>query len=361
MAWLELLDFRSYGRLSWEPVPGVNLLVGRNASGKTNVLESIGYLATLRSFRRAGDSVLVRTGSERAVIRGKVEGARTSALIEVELPVEGRRRAQVNRTRLGRLADLLGTMRCVVFLPDDLDIVKRGPSYRRDLLDSIAVQMWPGAQLDQQEYERTLRQRNILLKQMGWRADVVSLDVWDERLAKSGGRVASRRQATIAALEDRAGAIYRAVSGERTRLSIGYHPVWAPGRAGSTEAWGEALRAALQAARQVDLDRRVSTVGPHRDDVALMLDDRDARMRASQGEQRCLILAVRVASHRAIEATTGEPPLLLLDDVFSELDSDRSTALAQALPVAQTFLTAASVEDIPVQGRRWLVAEGEVL
>ena len=347
MAWLELVDFRSYGRMRWEPVPGVNLLVGGNAAGKTNILESIGYLATLRSFRKAPDSVLVRTGSERAVIRGQVEGARTSALIEVELPVEGRRRAQVNRTRLGRLADLLGTMRCVVFLPDDLDIVKRGPGYRRDLLDAIAVQIWPGAQRDQHEYERTLRQRNILLKQMGWRADVVSLDVWDDRLAKAGGRVVARREATVAAIEDRAGKVYRAVSGDTTRLFIHYYPAWGSGRVGSTEAWVDALREALQAARSADLERRVSTVGPHRDDVVLMLDERDARLRASQGEQRSLILAVRVASHGAIEATTGEPPVLILDDVFSELDNDRSTALAQALPTAQTFITAASVEDIP--------------
>jgi len=360
LVWLELVDFRSYRRLRWEPVSGVNLLVGRNAAGKTNVLESIGYLATLRSFRKVADSVLVRTGSERAVIRGKVEGARTSALIEVELPVAGRRRAQVNRTRLGRLADLLGKMRCVVFLPDDLDVVKRGPSYRRDLLDSAAVQMWPGAQRDQQDYERTLRQRNILLKQMGWRADTVSLDVWDDRLAKAGGRVVARRKATIAALESRAGAVYRSVSGDTTRLSIDYRPTWSTGRAGTTEAWGDELRAALQAARPADLERRVSTVGPHRDDVALMLDDRDARVRASQGEQRSLILAVRVASHRAIEATTGESPVLLLDDVFSELDNDRSTALAQALPAAQTFITAASVEDIPVEGRRWSLSGGEL-
>ena len=360
LVWLELVDFRSYGRLRWEPLPGVNLLVGRNAAGKTNVLEGIGYLSTLRSFRKVGDSILVRTGSERAVIRGRVEGARASALIEVELPVSGRRRAQVNRTRLGRLADLLGTMRCVVFLPDDLDIVKRGPSYRRDLLDSVAVQMWPGAQQDQREYERTLRQRNILLKQMGWRADEVSLDVWDDRLAKAGGRVVARREATIAALAGRATAVYRAVAGETTRLSIDYRPAWAAGRARTAEAWAEVLRAALQAARPVDMERRVSTVGPHRDEVALMLDDRDARVRASQGEQRSLILAVRVASHRAIEATTGEPPVLLLDDVFSELDAERSTALAQALPEAQTFITAATAEDIPVEGRRWCLTGGEL-
>ena len=356
LVWLELVDFRSYGRMRWAPEPGVNLLVGRNGAGKTNLLEGIGYLATLRSFRKVGESVLVRAEGERAVIRGRVEGAATSTLIEVEVPVEGRRRAQVNRTRLGRLADLLGQIRCVVFLPDDLDIVKRGPSYRRDLLDSVAVQMWPGAQRDQQEYERTLRQRNILLKQMGRRTDTVSLDVWDDRLAGCGGRVAARRMATIAALQERAGAVYRTVSSEATRLSISYRPAWSTGQASDAEAWAADLRAALQSSRPLDLERRVSTVGTHRDDVALMLDQRDARVWASQGEQRSLILALRVASHRAIEAMTGEAPLLLLDDVFSELDRERSTALAQALPAAQTFITATNGEEIPVEGRRWRVA-----
>lgn len=360
LAWLELLDFRSYEEVRWSPEPGVNLLVGRNAVGKTNLLESIGYLASLRSFRKVADSVLVRTGTERAIIRGAVEGTSASTLIEVELPTEGRRRAQVNRSRLGRLADLLGKMRCVVFLPDDLDIVKRGPGYRRDLLDSVAVQIWPGAYRDQREYERTLRQRNALLKQLGWRADATALDAWDERLARTGRQVIRRRLATIDALEATAGSIYRAVSGEATELSIDYRPVWADDPYVDMDDGVEVLRAALRAARTADVERRVSTVGPHRDDVVLMLDDRDARTRASQGEQRSLMLALRVAGHRAIEASTGEPPILLLDDVFSELDRGRSAALATALPAAQTFISSADPEGVPVTGRRWRLEAGSI-
>ena len=360
LAWLELANFRSYRALKWSPAPEVNLLVGRNAAGKTNLLESIGYLATLRSFRKVSDAVLVRAECRQAVVRGKVEGAKSSTLIEVEVPVEGRRRARANRTPLGRVSDLLGKVRCVVFLPDDLDIVKRGPAYRRDLLDSAAVQIWPGAYRDQQEYEKTLRQRNILLKQMGWRTDPVSLDVWDDRLATAGERLAARRRAVIAALQDRAGTVYRVVSGEATRLSISYRPTWQGGNGDGEGRGGHALRTALQEARQVDMERRVTTVGPHRDDVKLMLDDRDARVRASQGEQRSLILALRLAAHRAIEVGTGEAPILLLDDVFSELDGERSAALAEALPGAQTFITAATVEDLPVAGRSWRLAGGEV-
>lgn len=360
LAWLELTDFRSYREIRWEPESGVNLLVGPNAVGKTNLLESIGYLASLRSFRKATDSVLVRDGGARAIVRGEVKGAVTSTLIEVELPRKGRRRAQVNRTRLVRLADLLGKMRCVVFLPDDLDIVKRGPRYRRELLDSIAVQIRPAAYQDQYEYDRTLRQRNALLKQWGRRVDDAALDAWDERLARTGGRVIERRQSTIRAIAGAAGAAYRDISGTATRLSIAYRPSWDGGGAesGGTTGVEEALFEALQQARAVDLERRVTTVGPHRDDVALMLDRRDARVRASQGEQRSSILSIRVAAHLAIARATGEPPILLLDDVFSELDRGRAGALATALPEAQTFVTATSVEGVPVAGRRWYVGSG---
>ncbi len=357
LAWLELTDFRSYRQIRWEPESGVNLLVGPNAIGKTNLLESIGYLASLRSFRKAPDAVLIRDGDARAIIRGEVKGAASSTLIEVELPRKGRRRAQVNRTRLVRLADLLGKMRCVVFLPDDLDIVKRGPRYRRELLDSVAVQIRPAAYQDQHEYDRTLRQRNVLLKQWGRQADATALDAWDERLARTGGRVIARRRSTIRAIEGAACVAYRDISGAATRLSIAYRPSWAGGAAEASDV-EEALVEALRRARAKDMERRVTTVGPHRDDVALMLDHRNTRVRASQGEQRSAILSLRVAAHLAIERATGEPPILLLDDVFSELDHDRSGALAAALPEAQTFVTATSVEGVPVTGRRWYVGAG---
>ena len=358
MAWIELGDFRSYGALRWEPAPGVNVLVARNGAGKTNLLEAIGYLSSLRSFRKVPDRILIRMGADRAVVRGEVVTERGSTLIEVELPSVGRRRAQVNRGRLGRLADLLGKVRSVIFLPDDLDLVKRGPAHRRDLLDTIAVQLWPGAYGDQRDYERALRQRNMLLKQMGRRADPVSLEVWDERMAAAGARVMARRYAAVAAVEPEASSFYGKLSGGKTRLTVAYRSGWGARRVGDLSAWEECLREALQAARPKDLERRVSTVGPHRDDVVLLLDDRDARLRASQGEQRTLTLALRLAAHRAVQATVSDEPLLLLDDVFSELDRHRARALARFLPDAQTFITTAREDDVPVEGRKWLLTGG---
>ena len=284
--------------------------------------------------------------------------ANSSSLIEVELPSGGRRRAQVNRGRLGRVADLLGKVRSVVFLPDDLDLVKRGPAHRRDLLDTMAVQLWPGAYGDQKEYERVVRQRNVLLKQMGRRADRVSLEVWDERMAAAGARVMARRAAATAAVEPEASAFYRKLSGGETRVTVAYRSGWGARQEGDPDGWENALREALRAARPKDLERRISTVGPHRDDVGLLLDERDARLRASQGEQRTVTLALRLAAHRAVQGTISEPPLLLLDDVFSELDHHRATALARHLPDAQTFITTARDEDVPVEGRKWRLAGG---
>ena len=358
LSWIELVGFRSYEALQWEPESGVNVLVGRNAVGKTNLLEGIGYLATLRSFRRTPDSALIRTGDPRAVVRGEVVAVNGSSLIEVELPTAGRRRAQVNRERLGRLRDLMGKVRMVVFMPDDLELVKRGPSRRRDLLDAISVQIWPTAYADQREYERALRQRNMLLKQMGYRTDPVSLEVWDERVSLAGGRVMVRRKAAISAVEALAGKYYRSFTECDTTVRIDYRSGWGAEGEEGLEGWVSALREALLASRSSDLERRQTTVGPHRDDVVLLLDDRDSRVQASQGEQRALTLALRLSVHRAVLESTGEPPLLLLDDVFSELDPDRARRLARSLPAAQTFITTAREEDVPIEGRAWRIVDG---
>ena len=364
--WLELSGFRTYEDLRWEPDPGVNVLVGPNAVGKTNLLEGIAYLSTLKSFRGLPDTALIRATSDEAAVRGEVTRGDSSVLIEVSLPVEGRRRAQVNRQRLQRVADLLGHIRLVTFLPDDLDILKRGPAYRRDLLDDVAVQIWPGAHADQQEYDKALRQRNSLLRQMGREVDPTTLDVWDDRLSQAGARVMARRHATLAALSGETTKVYQQLASSSTVVLVDYRSTWNAAEIDSAdgspiEAWTQALRDALGDARKADMDRRLTTVGPHRDDPVVMLDDREARTHASQGEQRTATLALRLASHRAIEDAIGEPPLLLLDDVFSELDLDRASALAESLPTAQTFLTTARHEEVPVQGRRWQITAGAVL
>lgn len=357
LVWLELAGFRSYGDLRWEPEPDVNVLAGRNGAGKTNLLEAIGYLGSLRSFRRVPDSELVAAGRERCVVRGEAEQGESSALVEIEIPAAGRRRAHLNRRRLSRAADLLGAVRAVVFLPDDLDFVKRSPSYRRHLLDATAVQIWPGAYQDQQDYERALRQRNALLRSQGRGADSATLDVWDGRLSQAGGKLMDRRQATIAALQEETAAMYRKMSESDVQVRLSYQAGWAnPGEG----EWSGQLAGALARSRSDDMERRMSTTGPHRDDLTIRLGERDSRTRASQGEQRTLALAIRLAAHAAVRRKTGEAPLLLLDDVFSELDAQRSTALTEALPGAQTFITTAREEEVPVAGRLWHVSEGAV-
>ncbi len=356
--WLSLTNFRSYPQLDWKPEPGVNLLLGPNGSGKTNLLEAIAYLATLRSFRSVPDGSLIRDDTESAVIRAGVSGADRERVIEIEMALKGPRRTQVDKSRLQRTADLLGVLRVIAFLPEDLDLVKRGPAYRRDLLDSIAVQLWPGAYLDQSEFERSLRQRNAFLK--SGQHDEPTLAVWDSRLAQSGGRVMARRSRVIETLSDLLDGAYREIAQRDHGASIGYVATWdeesISGRTASDYA--AAIQRALEASRRADFDRRVTTVGPHRDEPVFIIDEREARTHGSQGEQRTMALAVKLAAHRAVAEVVGQPPVLVLDDVFSELDPTRAAALARSLPAdTQTLISSARPEDVPLAGTTWRVGE----
>ncbi|MDX1468829.1 MAG: DNA replication/repair protein RecF [Acidimicrobiia bacterium] len=359
--WLSLTQFRSYVSLEWRPDAGLNLLIGRNAAGKTNLLEAVGYLSRLKSFRGAADPALVGEEADSAVIRAGVASAERERLVEIELRREGRRRAQVDKTPLRRTADLLGVLRVIAFLPEDLDLIKRGPGLRRELLDDAAVQLWPAAHLDQLEFDRALRQRNAFLK-TGDR-DETTLGVWDARMAQSGGRVMARRARALDALSPHLMKAYSEVAADGAKVSLDYIPDWWQGPLGTDSAasYADALARALEASRKIDYERRMTTVGPHRDDPAFTIDDHPARTHGSQGEQRTLALAVRLAAHRAVFEEVGDNPVLLLDDVFSELDSERAAALAGALPSeAQTLITSARPEDVPIQGTAWTVAGGEI-
>ncbi len=360
LVWLELAGVRTYDRLHFEPDAGTNVLVGANAVGKTNLIEAIGYLATLGSFRRAPDEAIVAQGAEAAVIRGEVDHGDRRSLIEVEVPREGRRRAQVNRSRLARSADLADHLRVVVFQPDDLDIAKRSPSHRRAFLDDAAVLLWPAAAADQSDYERAVRHRNALLRQMGRRADPTTLEVWNQRVSVAGGAVLARRRDTVVALSGGVEEAYSQLAGAKVAVDLHYRSDWVPDLDGTPEEWTARLWAALEAAAETDMDRRVTTVGPHRDDPAWAIDGRDARLRASQGEQRTLVLSLRLAQQAAVRRVAGVSPVLLLDDVFSELDTDRASALAGALPGGQSFITTARDEEVPLSGRRWRVTSGVV-
>jgi len=358
VGWVSLRDYRSYSELDWSPDADVNLLIGPNGSGKTNLLESVAYLASLKSFRSVPDHALIADEAESSIVRAGLFGEGRERLVEIEIPRQGPRRTQVDKTRLRRSSDLLGVVRVVAFLPEDLDLVKRGPAYRRDLLDELAVQLWPASHLDQAELERSLRQRNAFLK--SGQHDEPTLAVWDSRFAQAGGRVMARRARVIETLTPALLEAYGEIAQSETEVSFTYAPSWEGvlDQASAAE-YAERLLASLERARRVDYERRMTTVGPHRDEPGFSIDGHDARVHGSQGEQRTTALAVKLAAHRAVAAATGESPILLLDDVFSELDPERAGALAKALPTGtQTMITSALPEDVPISGSVWRVGEG---
>ncbi len=359
--WVSLVNFRSYPQLEWHPDPGVNLLIGPNGAGKTNLLEGVAYVASLKSFRGAPDKAMIADEEPSGVIRAGLTGDERERLVEIEIPRSGTRRTQVDKTALRRTADLLGVLRVIAFLPEDLDLIKRGPAQRRDLLDDIAVQLWPAAHLDQSEYDRSLRQRNAFLKQ--GHQDESTLSVWDSRLSQAGGRVLARRSRVIETLTPRLAEAYADVARESTVARFTYTPTWGGelDQASAAE-FTDRLIDSLEASRRVDYERRMTTVGPHRDEPGFEIDGHDARVHGSQGEQRTMALAVKLAAHRAVAMAVGEPPVLLLDDVFSELDPGRAEALARALPHdTQTMITSARPEDVPIAGSTWRVGGGEVV
>ncbi len=339
---LWLTDFRNYAGAELHPAPdGLTVVVGANGQGKTNLLEAVGYLATLRSFRGAPGEALVRVGRAQAVVRAQVGRSGREVLIEAELHPSGRDRVQVNSQPLRRTRDLLGAFQVTVFAPDDLSVVKGGPDGRRSYLDDLLVALHPRHDATRGEVERVLRQRNALLRSaaaQGGRppADVlVTLDVWDAKLSAAGESLVAARAGLTVALAPVTADSYRglaAASGRQSGLEVAL---------AYRRSWEGPLAAALVAARPHDLRRGVTTVGPHRDELELTVGGLPARTHASQGEQRTLALALRLAGHHVVTGRLDTPPVLLLDDVFSELDADRAEALLSRLPPGQALLTTA--------------------
>lgn len=352
LAWLELTDTRCYEFLRFEPEEGVNILVGSNGAGKTSVLEAVAYLGLLKSFRGTPDDAIVRNGADHAVIRGEFTVASGTTRVEIELPRPGRRRILVNGKRPQRNRDVLAQIPLVAFQPDDLDLVKRGPGLRRGYLDDLAAQLWPQAGADQQGFERALRQRNSLLKQSGRNADPITLDVWDDRVAMAGAAVFAHRVRVLETLDAALGEAYRLV-GERGALTWAYSANWGATLEGGGGA--DVLRDMLAERRPRDLEQRTTSAGPHRDDPALVVDGRPARTMASQGEQRTVALALRVAAYRVLSMARSTTPILLLDDVFSELDPDHARGVMTLLDTGQVFVTSAREDEVPATGRRWTV------
>jgi DNA replication and repair protein RecF len=352
---LWLTDFRSYASAELAPAPdGLTVVVGANGQGKTNLLEGLAYLASLSSFRGAPKEALVRHGAQQAVVRAEADRDGRSLLLEAEIALVGRDRTMVNRQPLKRARDLLGALRVSVFSPDDLDLVKGGPSSRRRYLDATLVAGHPRNDALLGELDRVLRQRNALLKQSGGRltAEIEStLDVWDAKLTEAGSAVAAAREELVGWLEPEVAKAYDHVAHTAADVGVAYR-----------RSWEGPLAEALAAGRSDDIRRGLSLVGPHRDDLELSIGGLPSRTHASQGEQRSLALALRLGAHGVITEAAGSPPVLLLDDVFSELDPERSAALLAHLPAGQAILTTAgAVPDGAHAALLVRVAGGQVL
>jgi len=333
---LELVDFRNYTAACFDFHPGITAVVGLNGQGKTNLVEALGYLATLDSFRAAPAEALIRSGADTAVVRAVVVHPDGRQLeVELELARQGRNRVQVNKQRLARTRDLLGVLRVSVFSPDDLALVKGAPGERRRFLDDTLVSLAVKYDAMRLELERTLKQRNTLLRQAGGRLDSdagLTLDVWDTKFADLGDRFGHARATLVERLAPMVATAYDQLADRPSAVDMRYAPEWRTA----------GLAAALSAARTDDVRRGVSTVGPHRDDVEVTLAGMPSRTHASQGEQRTLALALRLAAHRMVADKVGSPPVLVLDDVLSELDPQRATALLHHLPPGQVVLTTAA-------------------
>jgi DNA replication and repair protein RecF len=353
---LDLVDFRNYVTATFRLTAGTTVVVGDNGQGKTNLAEALAYLATLSSFRGAPPDALVRVGAHASIVRADLrdEDGRLS-LIEAELALAGRNRVQVNRQRLGRARDLLGVVRVTVFSPDDLSLVKGAPADRRRFLDDTLVALAVKYDALRLELDRIVRQRSTLLRQTGGRLDeaaAVTLDVWDAKLAEVGDRFGHARATLVERIRPFVTDAYSRLAGRPTEVGLGYEPSWRK----------DGLAAALAAARDTDLRRGVSTVGPHRDELALSINGLPARTHASQGEQRTLALSLRLGAHRLVADRTGSTPVLVLDDVLSELDPSRATALLGSLPHGQVVITTASAVPAAARPDRVIrVAGGRVI
>jgi len=389
---LALTDFRSYASADVTLAPGVTIFSGPNGEGKTNLVEAVGYVATLASHRVSQDGPLIRQGAEQAIIRAGVTDATRDNLVEIEVNSGRANRVRLNRVPLSRPREVLGTLRTVLFAPEDLALIKGDPGERRRFLDDLLVAMAPRYAAVRGDYDRVLKQRTALLKSAGPKAvragrgsreaAMATLDVWDAHLARIGAELLVAREHLVDAVRPHVGHAYLEVAGGGgdTPAAISYRRSFGTGGSSpSGESPVEAaedrsrsdhrdrvlsaeagLRAALGEVRDAELERGVCLAGPHRDELELSVRGLPARGYASHGESWSLALALRLGSFELLRAGR-EDPVLILDDVFAELDAGRRDRLARLVAAAeQVLVTAAVPEDVPavLAGTRFSVSGG---
>jgi DNA replication and repair protein RecF len=375
---LALTDFRSYRSVDVTLEPGVTIFGGPNGEGKTNLVEAVGYVATLASHRASHDAPLIRQGAGQAIIRASIHAEVHDDLVEIELNPGKTNRVRLNKAPLGKPREVLGILRSVLFAPEDLALVKGDPGERRRFLDDLLVAMAPRYAAVRSDYDRVVRQRTALLKSAGPKAGktgkdareavMATLDVWDAHLARAGAELLVAREHLVSSLRPHVENAYTAVAGDgRGSATMGYRRSFEgdplPDDTPFSErlrAADEALRAALAGVRDSELDRGVCLAGPHRDELELSVRDLPARGYASHGESWSMALALRLASFELLRAGR-EDPVLILDDVFAELDAGRRDRLADLVAGAeQVLVTAAVPADVPpvLTGARFTVAGG---
>ena len=364
---LSLTDFRNYRTAEVPFAAGANLFVGRNGQGKTNLVESLGYLSTLGSHRVSSDQAMIRKDADAAIVRARIQHDGREILVEVQLNRSSPNRAQVNRAAI-KPRELPRYFSSVLFAPEDLALVRGEPGIRRRFLDQLLIQRNPRFSAVIADYERVLKQRNTLLKSA--RASRVredqlgTLEIWDDRLVQLGSELMDARLDLVGRLSDPLVAAYRSVAGDdhhpRLLPQLTIYGAHVDEEEGATEedvtgsagvATPEAFRRALAAVRRKELDRGLTLVGPHRDDVLFELNALPAKGYASHGESWSFALALKLASAELLrqESTTGDP-VLILDDVFAELDQARRRMLATAVSgYEQVLITAAVYDDVPDQ------------
>jgi DNA replication and repair protein RecF len=370
---LTVTDFRSWDHAELDFEPGVAVLVGPNGQGKTNLIEALSYLSTLSSHRVSTDGPLIRHGAQRAIVRTVVVHAGRELTVEVEISPGRANRARLNRCPVPRPREVLGVLRSVLFAPEDLALVRGDPAQRRRFLDDLLVLRVPRLAGVQTDYDKVLRQRVALLKTAGAArrassaGDLRTLDVWDGHLARHGAELLAARLDLVAELAPHVAAAYRAVAPASAAAQLGYRSSLGdaqPTQTGKADAGllEGAMLAQLNRMRTAEIERGACLVGPHRDDLELGLGGRPAKGYASHGESWSFALAMRLGSYQLLRCA-GAEPVLLLDDVFAELDTWRRARLAEvALTAEQVVITAAVSDDVPgeLQGARFNVQGGQV-
>lgn len=344
---LELIHFRNYARQVLAPDRGLTVLYGANAQGKTNILEALHLCCLGRSHRTSHDREMIEWGQHTARVKLDIRHGDGLHEIEVVLSGEARRKklVKVGGSPVSRIGELMGQMGGVFFAPEDLLIVKEGPAQRRQFLDRVLSQLRPSYFYALQRYTRALRQRTGLLKEIARRKALAdTLDSWDEQLVAAGTVIVRHRAAYIAKLHQAAAREQAHITGGAETLSLGYRTQVHAGE--HAQGVAEDFRRQLLAAREADLRRQITSVGPHRDELEILLDGRPARMFASQGQQRTIVLSMKLAELGVAGELRGEMPVLLLDDVMSELDPTRRQQLIARIQNVQTLLTCTDLSDL---------------